>query len=387
MKVFPPIKSTVLVVDDAPANLALISAILKDDYTVKAVNHGQKALDLSMVEPPDLILLDIVMPDIDGYEVCRRLKQQVETQAVPVIFLTSKSDVEDEEMGLEMGAVDYITRPINPRILQSRVKAHIADSWRVRNLHKNNEYLEFEIAQRTEQMIALQNVTTLALASLAETRDTDTGNHLRRTQHYVLALAQRLKKHPQFSDYLTESRIQALYKCAPLHDIGKVGIPDQVLLKPGKFEPHEWLVMQRHPSLGHEALARAQGAANAHGDFLEIAKEIVWSHHEKWDGTGYPMGLSGTSIPISARLMALADVYDALISRRIYKKPAPHAQAVQIIMDGRGRHFDPDVIDAFADLVDEFHDIAQRFADSDDELHQKAASLRLVPPNVGTANA
>ncbi len=384
MKLFPPIKSTVLVVDDAPANLSLISAILKDDYTVKAVNHGQKALDLALSEPPDLILLDIVMPDLDGYEVCRRLKEQPQTLAVPIIFLTSKSDVEDEEMGLQLGAVDYITRPINPRILQSRVKAHIADTWRVRNLHKNNEYLEFEINQRTQQVLDLQNVTTLALASLAETRDTDTGNHLRRTQHYVLALARKLKPHHRFSNFLTESRIQALFKCAPLHDIGKVGIPDRVLLKPGKFEPHEWSVMQQHPALGHEALARAQADARASSDFLEIAKEIVHLHHEKWDGSGYPQGLSGDAIPISARLMALADVYDALISRRIYKKAAPHAQAVQIIMDGRGSHFDPDVIDAFASIVDEFREIAERFADSDEELQQKAVTLgTMVPPAHG----
>ena len=378
MKLFHPIKPTVLVVDDAPANLSLIAAILKDDYTVKAVNHGQKALDLAALDPPDLILLDIIMPDIDGYEVCRRLKEQPKTQPVPVIFLTSKSDVEDEEMGLQLGAVDYITRPINPRILQSRVKAHISDTWRVRNLHTNNEYLEFEINQRTQQMVALQNVTTLALASLAETRDTDTGNHLRRTQNYVLALARKLKSHPRFSDFLTESRMQALFKCAPLHDIGKVGIPDRVLLKPGKFEPHEWSVMQQHPALGHDALARAQVDAHASSEFLEIAKEIVYSHHEKWDGSGYPQGLAGDTIPISARLMALADVYDALISRRIYKKAAPHAQAVQIIVDGRGTHFDPDVIDAFVAIDSEFREIADRFADSDEDLQQKAATLGAI---------
>lgn len=377
MKLFPPIKPTVLVVDDAPSNLALISAILKFDYTVKAANHGQKALDLCAQEPPDLILLDIVMPDIDGYEVCRRLKVQSETQPVPIIFLTSKSDVEDEEMGLQLGAVDYITRPINPRILQSRVRAHIADTWRMRTLHKSNEHLEFEISRRTQEVLALQNVTTLALASLAETRDTDTGNHLLRTQHYVLAMARALKVHPKFAHYLTESRIQALFKSAPLHDIGKVGIPDRVLLKRGKFEPDEWRVMQQHPTLGYEALERAKVEGSSNSDFLEIAKEIVLSHHEKWDGTGYPQGLAAERIPMAARLMAVADVYDALISRRIYKEPAPHAQAVQIILQGRGTHFDPDVVDAFERIAHEFADIAQQFADSDDDLLHKAHALGL----------
>jgi putative two-component system response regulator len=172
--------------------------------------------------------------------------------------------------------------------------------------------------------------------------------------------------------------MQALFKCAPLHDIGKVGIPDRVLLKPGKFEPHEWSVMQQHPALGHDALARAQVDAHASSEFLDIAKEIVYSHHEKWDGSGYPQGLAGDTIPISARLMALADVYDALISRRIYKKAAPHAQAVQIIVDGRGTHFDPDVIDAFVAIDREFREIADRFADSDEDLQQKAATLGAI---------
>ena len=215
----------------------------------------------------------------------------------------------------------------------------------------------------------------MALASLAETRDADTGNHLRRTQHYVQSLARRLRTHPRFADFLTESRILALYKCAPLHDIGKVGIPDRVLLKPGRFEPAEWEVMKQHPTLGHDAIDKAVSKSEASSEFLEIAKEIVYSHHEKWDGSGYPQGLAGDDIPVSARLMAVADVYDALICRRIYKKAAPHAQAVQIIVDGRGTHFDPDMVDAFCAIAQEFHAIAERFADSDEDLQQKAAIL------------
>ncbi|MGI9135128.1 MAG: HD-GYP domain-containing protein, partial [Rhodoferax sp.] len=267
---------------------------------------------------------------------------------------------------------DYITRPINPRILQSRVKAHITDTWSARTLRFNNEYLEFEIARRAQQMIALQDVTTLALASLAETRDVDTGNHLRRTQHYVLALATHLRSHARFSGFLNDTRTQILFKCAPLHDIGKVGIPDRILLKPGRFDAQEMEIMKQHPVLGHEAISRAQLNSGASSEFLDIAKEVVYCHHEKWDGSGYPQGLVGDAIPIPARLMALAVVYDALISRRVYKAGMPHDKAVQVIMEGSGTHFDPAVAQAFASLHHEFHEIARRFADSDTELQEKA---------------
>ncbi|MCF8168027.1 MAG: two-component system response regulator [Rhodoferax sp.] len=378
MDLFPSVNPTILVVDDAPANLSLISGLLRDSYTVKAANHGTKALKIACEEKPDLILLDILMPDMDGYEVCRRLKANPQTSHIPVIFLTSKSDIESEQLGMSLGAVDYVTRPISPPILLSRVKAHLVEAFHARTLQVNNEYLEYEVSKRSRQLLALQDVTTLALASLAETRDADTGNHLRRTQHYVQALARQLKEHPRFGEYLTENRIQALFKCAPLHDIGKVGIPDRVLLKPGRFEPSEWEVMKQHPTLGHEALANAQSNAEANSEFLEIAKEIVYSHHEKWDGSGYPQGLAGDDIPIAARLMAVADVYDALISRRIYKKAAPHAQAVQIIKEGRGTHFDPDMVDTFCSLSDEFRAIAERFADTDEDLLEKAKLLKAM---------
>jgi putative two-component system response regulator len=380
MDMFPPVNPTILVVDDTPSNLSLISGLLRDHYTVKAVNHGAKALKIASDDPPDLILLDILMPDMDGYEVCRRLKANPQTSRIPVIFLTSKSDVESEQLGMSLGAVDYVTRPISPPILLSRVKAHLVDAFNARTLAVNNEYLEYEVSKRSRELLALQDVTTLALASLAETRDADTGNHLRRTQHYVQALARELRQHPRFAEYLTESRIQALFKCAPLHDIGKVGIPDRILLKPGRFEPAEWDIMKQHPTLGHDAISKAQSNAEASSEFLDIAKEIVYAHHEKWDGSGYPNGLSGDAIPISARLMALADVYDALICRRVYKKAAPHAQAVQIITDGRGTHFDPDIVDAFATIEQDFRDIATRFADTDEDLLQKAAILQSMNP-------
>ncbi len=375
MDLYQAVKPTILVVDDTPANLALIAGLLKERYTVRAFNRGAKALMAANDEPPDLILLDIMMPDIDGYEVCRRLKSNPHTHQIPVIFLTSKSQVEDEQLGLDVGAVDYITRPINPPILLSRVRAHFADASHARTLRVNNEYLEFEVAKRTRQLVALQDVTILALASLAETRDTDTGNHLRRTQHYMRVLGHSLMKHAGFSNFLRPEMVDILYKCAPLHDIGKVGIPDRILLKPGRYEPHEFEIMKTHPALGRDAIENAQVTAGEMLGFLEIAKEIVYSHHEKWDGTGYPLGLTGEAIPISARMMALADVYDALISPRIYKAGMSHEQAAQIIVMGRGLHFDPAVVDAFLETSRDFQLIAARYADSESDMQNKADYL------------
>ena len=378
MELFLPVKPTILIVDDAPANLSLLGGLLHSAYTVKAVNHGSKALKVASQEQPDLILLDIMMPDINGYEVCRQLKAYKHTQHIPVIFLTGKTDVASEEVGMSLGAVDYITRPINPEILLSRVKAHMADASRAHTLRVNNEYLEFEVNKRARELAALQQVTILAMASLAEVRDQDTGNHLRRTQNYIRALGNHLRHHPRFSSYLNSNVIDLLFKCAPLHDIGKVGIPDRILLKPGRYVPAEFAIMKTHPALGYEALLHAEDSAGESMEFLEIAKQIVYSHHEKWDGSGYPQGLVGDAIPIPARLMALADVYDALICKRVYKAGMSHEQAVQIIVEGRGKHFDPDVVDAFIELEFEFQEIALRFTDSQEELEIKATFLNSV---------
>jgi len=378
MDIFLPVKPSVLIVDDSSANLALLGSLLHKTYTVKAVNHGTKAMQAANDDPPDLILLDIMMPDISGYEVCRQLKANPHTRHIPVIFLTSKTEVESEEIGMSLGAVDYITRPINPDILLSRVRAHFLDASYARTMRVNNEYLEYEVVKRARELAALQQVTILALASLAEVRDQDTGNHLRRTQNYIRALGRQLRGNPRFSNYLSDHVIDMLFQCAPLHDIGKVGIPDRILLKPGRYEPHEFDIMKTHPTLGHDALVHAQQAVDESVGFLDIAKQMVYSHHEKWDGSGYPQGLAGDTIPIPARLMALADVYDALISRRVYKPEMSHAQATHIIVDGRGKHFDPDVVDAFLAQADEFQSIALRYADSDEELETKAAFLSTV---------
>jgi putative two-component system response regulator len=367
-----PGRATILVVDDAPANLSLMNKLLEPHYKVKLATNGENALRIAAAEPPpDLILLDVVMPEMDGYEVCRRIMADERTRQIPVIFLTAKAEIEDERKGLELGAVDYITKPISPPIVMARVKTHLGQKKLADFLRDNNDFLEQEVAKRTREVMANQDVTILAMAFLAETRDSDTGGHIRRTQYYVKTLAMKLRDHPRFSDFLTDDNIDMLFKTSPLHDIGKVGIPDRILQNTGRFEPHELEIMKSHTTLGRDAIEYAQNALGTNADFLVFAKPIAYSHQEKWDGTGYPQGLAGDGIPIAARLMAVADVYDALISRRVYKEGMPHEKAAKILIEGRGSHFDPDMIDAFIEIQDEFRAIAKRFADSDADISKK----------------
>jgi putative two-component system response regulator len=342
---------------------------------------GEKALRIAQSDnPPDLILLDVMMPDMDGYEVCRRLKENPGTRDIPVIFLTAKSAVDDERMGFELGACDYIAKPVSPPIVMARVKNHLALKASADFLRDKNDYLEREVVLRTREVAEVQNVTIHAMASLAETRDSDTGNHLRRTQNYVKCLATALQAHPRFSATLTDSYITTLFKSAPLHDIGKIGIPDNILLKPGRLEPHEFDIMKTHTTLGRDVIQTAEDALGIKVEFLTIAKEIAYSHQEKWDGSGYPLALAGDAIPVSARLMAVADVYDALISRRVYKEGMSHEKAAAIIIEGRGQHFDPDMVDAFVALQDEFRAIAARYADSEADMLAKKQQLERSTP-------
>jgi putative two-component system response regulator len=356
-------RALILVVDDTPINLTLMSELLQDLYRVKVANSGERALKIAAATPPDLILLDIMMPDIDGYEVSRQLKSDPRTQHIPVIFLTARSSVEDEQLGFELGAVDYIVKPISPPIVLARVKTHLTLKAAADFLRDKNEFLEREVEQRTAEITAIQNATIRVVTSLAETRDQETGHHIRRTQSYVQLLAERLSQDPRFHEALTAAAIATLYKSAPLHDIGKVGIPDRILLKPGKLTAAEFEVMKTHTTIGCAAIERAEAQLGIEVDFLKTAKQIALSHHEKWDGSGYPQGLRGTEIPLPARVMAIADVYDALISQRVYKEAIPHPEAMRIILTGRGSHFDPDVADAFAAIEEEIYAIAERFKD------------------------
>jgi len=357
-------KQTILVVDDTPDNITLLCGLLGDQYKNKVATNGQKALQIAFAEPhPDLILLDIMMPGMDGYEVCRQLQSNPATADIPVIFLTAKSQDDDETKGFELGAVDYITKPITPAILMARVQTHLALKQARSFLKEQNDILEDQVKKRTLQLEALQDALIISMASLAETRDNETGHHIRRTQSYIYELAKNLKDHPKFSHELTPKNIELIYKTAPLHDIGKVGVPDRILLKPGRLDAEEFAEMKRHTIYGRDALDAAAKTLGTEETFLRTAREIAYYHHEKWDGSGYPEGISGDTIPISARLMAIVDVYDALISRRPYKEPMTHEQAYNIIIEGRGSHFDPDAVDAFNEIRDHVAEIAEKFAD------------------------
>jgi putative two-component system response regulator len=355
---------TILIVDDTPENLSVLGELLQPTYRVRAANSGRRALQIALGDPtPDLILLDVMMPEMDGYDVLAELQASASTRNIPVIFVTAMDGTEDEERGLEQGAVDYITKPIRPSIVLARVHTQLELKHARDVLSGQNSFLEAEVARRMGENQLIQEVSIHALARLAETRDPETGKHLRRTQEYVFTLARALREHPRFAQYLDARTISALAQSAPLHDIGKVGIPDYILLKPGKLTPEEWEIMKTHAELGSNAIAQAEADADKPVEFLAIAKQIARSHHEKWDGSGYPDSLAGDAIPIAARLMALADVFDALTCKRVYKPAFPFEDAYRIIVEGSGKHFDPDVVAAFVGEYQTFINIARAYAE------------------------
>jgi len=367
----PETRPTILIVDDTPDNIMLLSRLLKDRYNTKVANNGSTALQIAGATPSlDLILLDVMMPGLDGYETCRQLKANPATADIPVIFLTAKSQVEDEAMGLSLGAVDYIAKPISPPILFARVATQLNLRAARRALQDHNENLEKLVQERTVQLYLMQEAIIVAMASFAETRaqgrEEMSGNHIRRTQNYVRALATHLQSHPRFASALSDEAIELLYRSAPLHDIGKVGIPDRILLKPGNLDREEFELMKMHAVYGRDTIMLVEKHIGGSNSFLMFAREIAHSHQEKWDGSGYPQNLVGEQIPLSARLMAVADVYDALISRRVYKPAFTHEQALDVMRKGRGSHFDPDVLDAFFEIEAEFARIAGEFADHED---------------------
>lgn len=369
----------ILIADDIPSNQLLLQDLLEPAYRVQAASNGREVLDyLQQGGGADLILMDVMMPVMDGYEACRRVKADPATRDIPVIFLTSLESATDETEGLALGAEDFIHKPYSPAVVLARVRNHLALAQARRDLELHNRELgrlvaertrevvhkSEELAHRDRQVISTQQATITALCALAEARDNETGNHILRTQHYVQHLAESLRDHPRFRDQLDDEVIRKLYKSAPLHDIGKVATPDAILCKPGKLTPEEWEVMKRHCQAGRDALAQAVWTMEEQdGTFLHYAMEIAYSHHERWDGTGYPQGLAGESIPMSARLMAVADVYDALISKRVYKEAFSHDQALDIMAQGRGSQFDPDVVGVLLDDPGRFRSIADGFRD------------------------
>jgi len=350
---------SVLVVDDTETNVDILVETLGGDYDVSVAMDGESALESVEEERPDLILLDIMMPGMDGYEVCERLKADENTRNIPVIFLTAMTEEQDEAKGLSLGAVDYVTKPFSPSLVKSRVRNQL-------ELKRHRDHLEELVRERTRQLELTQEATIESMAALAEYRDPETGGHIQRTKNYVKVLAEYLKDHPGFKDFLDDETIELLYMSAPLHDIGKVAIEDRILLKPGKLTDEEFEEIKKHTIYGRDAI-RAAVKKLGRDSFLRYAEDIAYTHQEKWNGSGYPQGLKNGEIPIPGRLMALADVYDALISKRVYKSPFTHSKAVAIIEEGKGSHFDPDMVDAFMELTEKFRQIALEHADFDEE--------------------
>ena len=360
-------KDCILIVDDEPTNIRLLMEVLKNDYHLKAATDGHQTLSLLEKDYTeiDLILLDVNMPDLSGIDVLEKISQKPEWSDIPVIFVTALSQVCNEAEGLQKGAVDYITKPISAPIVKARISTQLTLRRAKLALSNQNKILEQRVLDRTQEISYTQDVIINALTSLAETRDKETGSHIIRTQHYVKILAELIRKLPQYRDFLDDDAIiEAIFKTAPLHDVGKVGIPDSILLKPGKLEADEWVVMRTHATLGGDALKQARESVQGKGaSFLKYAEEIAYGHHEKWDGSGYPLGLIGNDIPISARLMAIADVYDALLSKRCYKEAFSHSKALEIMIEGRGGHFDPNMLDVFLANEHLFFEIAEKYND------------------------
>jgi len=352
-------KWKVLVVDDEPNNLQLLGQILQEQYQLSFATDGAKALDAAWKVKPDIILLDIMMPGMDGYEVCRRLKVDPETSKIPVIFVTAMGEMEDERRGFEVGGVDYITKPVSRPIVQARVRTHLA-------LYDQNRLLEEMVQQRTKQLRqAFEKIKTASLDTIhrlsraAEYKDEDTGAHILRMSNYSAAVARKMG--------LNEKTVESILYAAPMHDIGKIGTPDRILLKPGKLDPDEWAIMKQHAANG----ARILEGSDA--DFIKLGEVIALTHHEKWDGSGYPKGLKGKEIPKVGRIVAIADVFDALTTKRPYKEPFSLEKSYGIIKESKGSHFDPDVVDAFFAVEDEILQIKEKYKDKGEGLIFKFA--------------
>lgn len=357
---------SVLVVDDMPENTEVLRAFLQPlGLDVRTTQRGDEALAMVAEAPPDAILLDLMMPGIDGVEVCRRLKADPVTRHIPVIIITGNSDRDSNLRALEAGADDFVSKPFDRVLLEARLNS----GFNAKRLHdallRHQQGLEAEVEARTLEVRRTQQITVFALAKLAESRDNETGDHLERMRAYAQLIADDLAGRPGFADTIDADFLESLYQSTPLHDIGKVGIPDAILLKPGKLSPEEFEIMKAHAVVGGDTLKAADLEAGQ-DSFLAMGRDIAYFHHEKWDGSGYPHGLAGSDIPLPARIAALADVYDALSSKRPYKDPFSHEKSRAILLEGAGSHFDPDIVEAFLRKEDAFIEIRERFQGSGD---------------------
>ena len=357
-------KAILLIADAVPDNLLWLSGLLQDRYEIKLAADGRAALRIAQQIPrPDLVLLDAALPEVDGYSVCQQLKRNPDTAGLPLILLVPSAQPEQEQRGYGAGAADIISHPLVAETVLARVALHLQLKHSAELLAHQRLHLEALVTETTVELTMMVDAVIWALASLAETRDYESANHIHRVQRYVVALARELQDHPRFAHELSNRNIDFLFKAAPLHDIGKVGIPDAILLKPGRLDAEEFAQMKLHTVYGRDAIADVEQHLGFTNDFLRFAREIAYSHQEKFDGSGYPQGLAGDAIPVSARLMAVADVYDALISKRVYKPAFTHETAIELIRQGSGEHFDPDVVDAMLMAEESFMEIAAEFQD------------------------
>ena len=353
----------IIMVDDDLTNLSIGRNALSDKYTVITVPSAEKLFLILEQVSPDLILLDIEMPDMNGYEAIRKLKADSRHASIPVVFLTARRDSGSELEGLNMGAVDYIAKPFSPPLLQKRVETHLLLREQHAQLQRYNDNLLGLVREKTERIYALQNAVLNTVAELVEFRDDITGGHVTRTQGYIQLLVDELSNRGMYPELITDWDVEMLIPSAQLHDVGKIAVSDQILKKPGRYEPAEFDEMKKHTTYGLDVIARIERNTKE-PEFFRHAKVFIGTHHEKWDGSGYPNGLRGEEIPLPGRLMAIADVYDALISIRPYKPAFSHEDSVRIIIEGRGSHFDPVLVDVFTDVADQFREIATRVQDA-----------------------
>ncbi len=348
----------IMIVDDKRINRELLKMHLaKSGYMqIIQAKSGGEAIEQARVMQPDLILLDILMPGMDGYEVCKRLKEDDSLKNIPIIFLSSLSETTDKVEAFSKGGVDYITKPFAFEEVKARVQTHLKLYYLQQDLKKYNEHLEMLVQAKVKEVSDSQMSTIFAIAHLAEKRDNETGLHLIRTRDYCRLLAGWLSNQTKYGDIITDDFIRIIYEASPLHDIGKVGIPDSILLKPGKLTGAEFEIIKQHSAIGAETLQEVEEIYPSNL-FIALGTQIARSHHEKWNGKGYPDGLAGENIPLAARIMALSDVYDALRSKRPYKEPFSHRKSIEIIAGERGNHFDPNIVDAFLSLEKKFDQI------------------------------
>ena len=351
----------ILVVDDVPENLQMLSGMLTaKGYKVSPVLSGRQALQLALTKAPDLILLDITMPVMNGYEVCAQLKASPALKDIPVIFISALSETEDKVKAFEAGGVDYVTKPFKMQEVQARVESHLRLRFLQRQVEEYNTHLNEMVQAQVKEISESQIATIFALAKLAESRDDQTGKHLERVQQKCCLLATWLRRNSPYGEKISQQFIKTLLLTSPLHDIGKVGIPDAILLKPGKLTEEEFQIVKNHTVIGAETLEAARRIYPRNG-FINMGIDIARQHHEKWDGSGYPDGLSGLQISLAGRIMAVADVYDALRSNRVYKPAFSQEETSRIMFEGSGKHFDPVIIDAFRHLQDKFDELQAGF--------------------------